>query len=134
MRYRFAPFADPTSNDNCSIATHDPQSRESSPSPPLEERVGERRPFPLLRSRCCPHLVSARLAIKCRRLLLFPLLLLLSLLAASSGQIATQRQPNILVIVADDLGYGELSCQGNLYTEHPLYQSAEARAARGEQE
>src|SRR5438552_17068342 len=26
---------------------------------------------------------------------------------------AAERKPNILIIVADDLGYGELSCQGN---------------------
>src|SRR5437764_3813048 len=26
---------------------------------------------------------------------------------------AAQRQPNILIVVADDLGWGELSCQGN---------------------
>ena len=30
--------------------------------------------------------------------------------AATAGE---PRKPNILVIVADDLGYGELSCQGN---------------------
>jgi len=35
--------------------------------------------------------------------------LLLSALAAQ----AAERKPNILIIVADDLGYGELSCQGN---------------------
>ena len=26
---------------------------------------------------------------------------------------AAPQKPNILIIVADDLGYGELSCQGN---------------------
>ncbi|MEN6495144.1 MAG: sulfatase [Thermoguttaceae bacterium] len=34
------------------------------------------------------------------------------LLVATPGQ-AAGRKPNILLIVADDLGYGELSCQGN---------------------
>src|SRR5712692_4767045 len=38
-----------------------------------------------------------------------PLILLLGLLVAD----AADRKPNILIIVADDLGYGELSCQGN---------------------
>jgi arylsulfatase A-like enzyme len=37
------------------------------------------------------------------------------LLAAANAPAATDtsKKPNILVIVADDLGYGELSCQGN---------------------
>src|SRR5437762_4097478 len=39
-------------------------------------------------------------------------LLLLALGRAESAQAAAQK-PNILIIVADDLGYGELSCQGN---------------------
>src|ERR1041384_6885132 len=39
--------------------------------------------------------------------------LLLALLFAASAAPAADRKPNILVIVADDLGYGELSCQGN---------------------
>jgi len=38
--------------------------------------------------------------------------LLVGLLLASLA-LAQQRQPNIVVIVADDLGYGELSIQGN---------------------
>ena len=37
---------------------------------------------------------------------------LLGLLLASLA-FAQERQPNIVVIVADDLGYGELSIQGN---------------------
>ena len=41
-----------------------------------------------------------------------PVLCALGLLAASVVA-AAAAQPNILVIVADDLGYGELSCQGN---------------------
>ncbi len=41
-----------------------------------------------------------------------PLLLSL-LLLASTAYAATPARPNILLIVADDLGWGELSCQGN---------------------
>jgi arylsulfatase A-like enzyme len=32
---------------------------------------------------------------------------------ASVATAADARRPNILIILADDLGYGELSCQGN---------------------
>jgi arylsulfatase A-like enzyme len=39
--------------------------------------------------------------------------LLLLLLASPATTPAAERKPNILLIVADDLGYGELSCQGN---------------------
>src|ERR1035437_10267405 len=42
-----------------------------------------------------------------------PCLLLPMLLSAASMVAAADRKPNILIIVADDLGYGELSCQGN---------------------
>lgn len=34
-------------------------------------------------------------------------------LSASEARAAEARRPNILIILADDLGYGELSCQGN---------------------
>src|SRR5437588_11806966 len=34
-------------------------------------------------------------------------------LPTTIAQAADARRPNILVILADDLGYGELSCQGN---------------------
>jgi len=30
-------------------------------------------------------------------------------------------QPNIIVLLADDLGYGELSCQGNPEMKVPLF-------------
>src|SRR6266478_1191194 len=39
--------------------------------------------------------------------------LLVTLLFAVLDSQAADRRPNILIIVADDLGYGELSCQGN---------------------
>src|SRR5437588_1786865 len=38
---------------------------------------------------------------------------LLALLVSVATGHSADRRPNILVIVADDLGYGELSCQGN---------------------
>ncbi len=41
------------------------------------------------------------------------LLMALSLVALASSLHAASKKPNILVIVADDLGYGELSAQGN---------------------
>jgi len=45
---------------------------------------------------------------------LLPGLLALSFFAgqASADSLTVQRRPNILVILADDLGYGELGCQG----------------------
>jgi arylsulfatase A-like enzyme len=44
---------------------------------------------------------------------LIALAALMPTLAAATASGAESRKPNILVIVADDLGYGELSCQGN---------------------
>src|ERR1041385_4549428 len=41
------------------------------------------------------------------------LFLLSALLFATPAAPAADRKPNILIILADDLGYGELSCQGN---------------------
>src|SRR5262245_49489388 len=37
----------------------------------------------------------------------------LAALAGSLVQAAPARKPNIVLMVADDLGYGELGCQGN---------------------
>lgn len=42
-----------------------------------------------------------------------PVLLIVSLLVALPGMGQTDPRPNLLLIVADDLGYGELGCQGN---------------------
>ena len=45
---------------------------------------------------------------------LFPLSLCLIAALAHRGTCqAAERSPNIIVIFADDLGYGELGCQGN---------------------
>src|SRR2546425_13151278 len=41
------------------------------------------------------------------------LALFLAALLNASAVPAAERKPNILLIVADDLGYGELGCQGN---------------------
>src|SRR5439155_7679785 len=41
------------------------------------------------------------------------LCLLVALLVGATAAQAAERKPNILIILADDLGYGELSCQGN---------------------
>lgn len=41
------------------------------------------------------------------------LVLLLSFCAACAAFAASPSRPNVLLIIADDLGYGELSCQGN---------------------
>src|ERR1700745_4172752 len=47
------------------------------------------------------------------------------LFATASGQ-----KPNILVIVGDDLGYGELSCQGNPQTPTPNIDSIAKNGVR----
>jgi hypothetical protein len=49
-----------------------------------------------------------------KTLYLLPGLLALSVFIgqASADSLAAQRQPNILIVLADDLGYGELGCQG----------------------
>jgi arylsulfatase A-like enzyme len=47
------------------------------------------------------------------KLLLFKLIALVLLFGSAVAPAAEAKKPNILVIVADDLGYGELSIQGN---------------------
>ena len=53
-------------------------------------------------------------------------LLLFALLAVE----AAERKPNILIIVADDLGYGELSCQGNPQIPTPQIDSLARNGVR----
>lgn len=53
--------------------------------------------------------------------------LLLSALTADVASAA--EQPNIIILFADDLGYGELSCQGNPEIPTPHIDSI---AAKGE--
>src|SRR5947208_15309532 len=43
---------------------------------------------------------------------------------------APERKPNILILVGDDLGYGELSCQGNPQIPTPNIDSLAAHGIR----
>ena len=44
--------------------------------------------------------------------------------------LAEKRQPNIVLLFADDLGYGELGCQGNLGIPTPHIDSIAANGIR----
>ena len=50
----------------------------------------------------------------------FTLMNALLLAASTSVLFAADQQPNIIVLFADDLGYGELSCQGNPEIPTPI--------------
>ena len=53
------------------------------------------------------------------------------LLAASTSILfAADQQPNIIVLFADDLGYGELSCQGNPEIPTPHIDSIASNGVR----
>lgn len=56
---------------------------------------------------------SARVGFVALRRLIRPLAALIASVLAATASAAEPRKPNILVFLADDLGYGELSCQGN---------------------
>src|SRR6266581_2908095 len=56
---------------------------------------------------CMQYRLPQAITLRCRWSV--PVILLLGLLVGE----AADPKPNILIIVADDLGYGELSCQGN---------------------
>src|SRR5437879_6777180 len=53
-----------------------------------------------------------------------------AVLAGAFTSSAAERKPNILVLVADDLGYGELSCQGNPQIPTPNIDSLAANGIR----
>ena len=53
----------------------------------------------------------------------------LLLCLAALGQ-AHARKPNIVILLADDLGYGELGCQGNLEIPTPHIDSIAANGVR----
>jgi arylsulfatase A-like enzyme len=54
----------------------------------------------------------------------------LSLLLVAQTARAAERPPNILIIVADDLGYGELTCQGNPQIPTPQIDSLARNGVR----
>jgi arylsulfatase B len=62
--------------------------------------------------------------------ILFPLILLIALSASHFPALLFADQPNILVFFADDLGYGELGCQGNPEIPTPHIDSIAAGGVR----
>jgi|TARA_B110000438_G_scaffold210581_1_gene202582 arylsulfatase B len=58
------------------------------------------------------------------------LTLALALFSLSMGHALSADQPNIIVLLADDLGYGELSCQGNTEIPTPHIDSIAANGVR----
>ncbi|MDZ4817584.1 MAG: sulfatase [Planctomycetota bacterium] len=61
-----------------------------------------------------------RLALKCcRRTSLLAFVAVVTLLNAAPAHCAEPPRLNVVVILADDLGYGDLACNGNPYVETP---------------
>ena len=60
----------------------------------------------------------------------FTLMNALLLAASTSVLFAADQQPNIIVLFADDLGYGELSCQGNPEIPTPNIDSIASNGVR----
>ena len=64
-------------------------------------------------------------------LLLTDLLLLLAFTyIGNTNTYAADRQPNVVLLLADDLGYGELGCQGNQEIPTPRIDSIAAGGVR----
>lgn len=63
-------------------------------------------------------------------LLLMVLLFICTSFAFSSNSKTEQNRPNIILIIADDLGYGELGCQGNTEIPTPHIDSLAAKGIR----
>ncbi|MEI7652625.1 MAG: sulfatase-like hydrolase/transferase, partial [Verrucomicrobiota bacterium] len=60
-----------------------------------------------------------------------PLLLgLLSILCPLTFTVATAAQPNVVIIIADDLGYGDLGCYGHPIIRTPNLDKMAAEGAR----
>ncbi|MFG0240554.1 MAG: sulfatase, partial [Gimesia chilikensis] len=54
-----------------------------------------------------------------RSLLMFLLIAVCCVLTCLVSQAAEQQPPNIVLILADDLGYGDLACYGNKQVQTP---------------
>src|SRR3954449_12228465 len=65
-----------------------------------------------------------------RWLRVWPVLFLPLALTATVAQAGPPRKPNILLIYADDLGYGELGCYGNKAVPTPNIDRIAARGVR----
>jgi arylsulfatase A-like enzyme len=64
--------------------------------------------------------MPARSAVDLPLLLLFPALLLIHPAFTAAAALAAAQQPNVIIVLTDDQGYGDLSCHGNptLRTPH----------------
>ncbi|MEZ6121964.1 MAG: sulfatase-like hydrolase/transferase [Planctomycetaceae bacterium] len=66
----------------------------------------------------------------CSSSLVFCLVLLASPVSVARAASETDRRPNVVVLVADDLGYGETGCQGNSQIPTPHIDSIARRGVR----
>jgi len=66
---------------------------------------------------------------KCRRFFCF-LSLLLAPLGVQTSSLAAEQRPNVIFIVVDDLGYGELGCYGGKDIPTPHIDALAASGAR----
>jgi arylsulfatase A-like enzyme len=66
-----------------------------------------------------PRVLSIRNFMKIKLKILFALIAALFCLMASDSTAATREKPNIIFILADDLGYGEVGCYGQKLIQTP---------------